>query len=430
MGASIKNILIGLFVLCAIGIVVFMLLFLHPTVGDNAKTLRVRFTDIDKVNVGTRVTFAGRPVGEVVSIEEVADARAGRLNQLGDVYVYELVLKVDSGVSVYNTDEIILRTSGLLGERNVEISPEPLKPGQKLEIIEDQIIYAAQPGSVETTLKQFEVLSKKADLVLDDLHDILANFKKQEIVEKISHSAQNIVEITDALNQPDIWKKTLNNVVTFTDDLKNSWPTVDHTLNNIYSLTNRAHQSWTTLDEVLANFHQVSNRFDPTWTTVDQAMLRFKDSANNVYALTDKANQIIDYTSQGRGTLGQLFMGDDLYLRLKSVFNKGSTVMDDMSQYGVLFHLDKRWQRLQARRLRLLEKLSNPEEFSRYFNNEMDQISSSLSRVSTVLNESDNYPQSLIYNPGFVQRFSELLKRVENMEESLKMYNEQIVDQQ
>lgn len=388
MGASIKNILIGLFVLCAIGIVVFMLLFLHPTVGDNAKTLRVRFTDIDKVNVGTRVTFAGRPVGEVVSIEEIHDARTGRRNQHGDVYVYELVLKVDSGVSVYNTDEIVLRTSGLLGERNVEISPEPLQPGQKLEIVEDQILYAAQPGSVETALKQMEVLSKKADLVLNDFHDILTSFKQEEIVAKISQSAQNIVEITDSLNQPDVWKKTLHNMVMLTD---------------------RAHESWAILD---------------------QALLRFKESANNVYALTNTANQIIDNTRQGKGTLGQLFVGDDLYLRLKSVFSKGSTIMDDINQYGVLFHLDKRWQRTQARRLRLLEKLSSPKEFARYFNNEMDQISSSLSRVSTVLNQSDNYPQSLIYNPGFVQRFSELLKRVENMEESLKMYNEQIVDQQ
>src|SRR5947209_20418902 len=100
MAASIKNILIGIFVLTAIGIIVFMVLFLHPSVGDNAKTLRVRFTDIDKVNVGTRVTFAGRPVGEVVSIQELPDARTNRISKNGDIYVYELVLKVDSAVDV------------------------------------------------------------------------------------------------------------------------------------------------------------------------------------------------------------------------------------------------------------------------------------------------------------------------------------------
>ncbi|MDP1880257.1 MAG: MlaD family protein, partial [Parachlamydiaceae bacterium] len=80
MGAAIKNILIGVFVILAVCVIVFMLLFLHPSVGDNAKTLRVRFADIDKVNIGTRVTYAGRPVGEVVSITELPDARTSRVD--------------------------------------------------------------------------------------------------------------------------------------------------------------------------------------------------------------------------------------------------------------------------------------------------------------------------------------------------------------
>ena len=103
--------------------------------------------------------------------------------------------------------------------------------------------------------------------------------------------------------------------------------------------------------------------------------------------------------------------------------------MDDINHFGLLFHLDKRWQRLQGKRLRLLEKLSSPNEFAKYFNQEMDQISDSLSRVSVVLNESECYPESLIYNPKFTQRFSELLRKVETMEETLKIYNEQVVSQ-
>ena len=123
-------------------------------------------------------------------------------------------------------------------------------------------------------------------------------------------------------------------------------------------------------------------------------------------------------------------MGDDLYLHLKSIFHKGEVVMNDINSYGILFHLNKRWQSLQANRLRLLEKLSCPDEFARYFNEEMNQISASLSRVSVVLDESECYPQSLLSNPEFTQRFAELLKRVEKMEESLKMYNEQVIDQE
>lgn len=430
MLASIKNILIGIFVIAAIAIIVFMLLFLHPSVGDNAKTLRVRFTDIDKVNVGTRVTFAGRPVGEVVSIKEIPSARTGRVSVHGDVYVYELELKVDSGVDIFNTDEIMLRTSGLLGERNIEINPRPLQPGENLINVEREVLYAAQVTSVEDTMKQIGDLSVKFGKVLDDFHGVMGDIKKEEIVTKLGRSAQNIQDITDAFNQPEKLRQTVDNVLTLSERANHSWSTIDSSLQNFYSLTERAHRSWTTLDQTLDNFYQLSQRAQSSWSTVDQALIGFRTTADNAVTFSEKANQIIEHTRQGKGTLGQLFIGDDLYLRLKSIFHRGEVVMNDINAYGLLFHNDKRWQRLQARRLRLLEKLSTPNEFAQYFNQEMDQISTSLSRVSMILNESDCYPQSLIYNPDFTRRFSELLKRVENMEESLKMYNEQVVDQE
>src|SRR5438552_2320877 len=106
MLASAKNILIGIFVLVAFAIIIFMLLFLHPRIGDEGHTLYVRFTDIDKVNIGTRVTYAGRPVGEVTAIRELPDSRTALPNHRGEIYVYELVLKVDSSANVYNTDII------------------------------------------------------------------------------------------------------------------------------------------------------------------------------------------------------------------------------------------------------------------------------------------------------------------------------------
>ncbi len=61
-----KNIAIGSLVAIALGLLLWVLLFLHPSFGDGKFRLHVRFQDIEKVNVGTRVTYAGRAVGEVV----------------------------------------------------------------------------------------------------------------------------------------------------------------------------------------------------------------------------------------------------------------------------------------------------------------------------------------------------------------------------
>lgn len=409
MSASIKNILIGLFVLFAVGIIVFMLLFLHPSVGDNAKTLRVRFTDIDKVNTGTRVTYAGRPVGEVMSIHEIPEARTSRLNQNGEVYVYELILKVDSAVDVYNTDNISLRTSGLLGERNIEIDPQPLKQGEKLVRVEDNIIFASSTSSMESTLKQFEELSNKFGTVLDDFHRMMLSIEEHKIVNNISHSVDNVVEITDSLNQPAVWKTTLDNMIAFSEHINRSMTTVDDSLRNIYRITDKANTEWS--------------------SSFDQTLQEFNKTATNARIFSEKADELMENTRSGNGTVGQLLVGNDLYLRLKSLLFKGSTIMDDMSTYGILYHLDKKWQRVRANRMRLLQRLSSPAEFERYFASEMDRITTSLSRVTLLLNDSDSYPQSLMDNPCFTQRFGDLLQRVEVMEEALKMYNEQVVDQ-
>ena len=127
MNNQTKNFLIGIFVLVGLGILVYILLFLHPKIGDDGQVLRVRFTDIDKVSIGTRVLFAGHPVGEVTNIQEIEDARQSQELYKGEVYIYELTLKIDSGVIVYTTDEISAMTSGLLGERQVLITPKPAK---------------------------------------------------------------------------------------------------------------------------------------------------------------------------------------------------------------------------------------------------------------------------------------------------------------
>lgn len=410
MSTSIKNILIGIFVLAAVGIMIFMLLFLHPSVGDNAKTLKVLFTDIDKVNIGTRVTFAGKPVGEVISIKEIPDARINRINEHGDVYVYELVLKVDSSVEVFNTDVISLRTSGLLGERNIEIDPQPLKEGQKLINVDNEILYAVQTISVEETMKQIWQLSEQFGTVLNDVHIILKDVRDKEIVEEV--------------------KSVVNKVKEISEKVDSSWNTVDAILENVYCLTDRAHRSWTTVDRTIDNFHELSQRAHRTLSSVDIVIDDFQTSAKNTIAFTETANEIIDYTKEGKGTLGQLLIGDDFALRLKSILHKGEVAINDVNTFGLLFHLDKRWQRLQGQRLKVLERLRSPHAFAKYFNDEMDQISSSISNVAVLLNESPSPCDSLISNPKFVQKFSELLKRIENMEETLKLFNEQAIDEE
>lgn len=389
MADQFKNLMIGLFVTAAAAIIIFILMFLHPRIGDDGKILHVRFTDIDKVTIGTRVTYGGKPVGEVIGIKEIEGARSGRADSMGQIYLYELTLRVDSGVKIYNTDELSLRTSGLLGEKNVEITPIAPETEQILrEIDGKQPVYAIETTSVEDTFKQIRGVAKRFDKALDAITDIMDSIKNQQIVEKVARSLENIESITGSLNNPQQWSDTLA---------------------NIHRLSERVNQSWDSIDPILKNF-------DTTIRHVDDAALSFHAVGTGI--------------TEGKGTFGKLMNDEEFYLRMNSILSKLETTFDDVNHYGLLFHSDKGWQRLRARRLNLMQKLRTPQEFHNYFNDEIDQISTSLSRVSMVLSNvnADPFCCDIMQDREYNKVFAELMRRVSMLEEEIRMYNTQVVE--
>lgn len=384
-----KNFMIGVFVVAAISLIVFIILFIHPTVGNEGKFMKVLFSNIDKVNVGTRVTFGGKPVGEVVSIREIEDEKNPRKTHNGIVYIYELILAVDTSVDVYNTDEVSLRTSGLLGDKSVNITPLPPKKGQKLRPLQqDEIIYAYEGASVEDTLKDIKHLAVKIEEALDGVMTVIDDIHKTKLIRNFSDTFGNLRDITGAIDEPQKWNDILTHVDDVTRSAVNSWPKVDETLD------------------------------------------RLSNAAENARVITSDGKEVALAMREGRGTLGKAIMTDDLYLQLSSILSKGETVMNDVNHYGVFFHLDKNWQRLRARRVNLLQKLCSPQEFRNFFNDEVDQISTSLARVNMIIEESGApcCNPCLINNYEFTKVFSELLRRTEEIEENLRLYNTQLND--
>lgn len=357
-----KNILIGVFVIAAFAIIVFVLMFLHPSVGDEKKLLLVRFANIDKISVGTRVTFAGKPVGEVTAIHELSDVDSERKGINGFVYVYELTLRVDSSVNVFNTDEIAARTSGLLGERSVAIIPHPVRPGEPLYIIDSQIIYATESASVEETLRDLKVIADKVVVTLDSFNDALQILEEKKLWENVAQSAEHIRNVVQVLDNPQQIK------------------------------------------EILTNFHTFSG---------------------SIHAVGERFNR-------GEGTFGRLFNDEELYMRTTALLSKADTTMNDINHYGLLFHNDKGWQRLRARRLNLLQNLSTPQEFRNYFNDEVDQVQTSLERVAMVMEQLEGQSICGCYeyfqSAEFKKVYAELLRRLTALEEEVRLYNQAVME--
>lgn len=353
----IKSVLIGIFVTAACISVIMMLLFLRPKVGDNGQVIHARFSNIDKISIGTRVTFAGRPIGQVAAIREVRDAKDHRTGRGGNVYAYELDLLIDSGAKVYKNDILSTKTSGLLGDKSVSITPVAAKAGESLiEVTPTDILFSEDSPSVDELMQIVKDLGGKAEDTLEAIAEAARKLSDDAFWNDIYGTAKNANEITGALNQQEELKAIIDN------------------------------------------------------------------ASNTMLALANVSERV----EKGEGTVGKLVSSDELYLRMKGLFGKGEILFNDINHYGLLFQHDKGWQRLRARRLNLMQRLSTPQEFQNFFQDELDQISTSLSRVSMVLKESEDFRCMVL--PEFTIVYRSLLDRVEDMEEALKLYNQEVME--
>ena len=390
MGEQTKNMLIGVFVLVACALVFWLVMFLKPHVGNNKETLYVRFSDINKINVGTRVMFAGKPVGEVAAIEEIHDARDQPTDELGRVYFYQLTLKVDSSVKVYNTDEISVQTSGLLGEKSIAIVPKAPPKGVVPKLITNQPVYAESVDPIE---KVFNEINEVAGSVEETFKEATKWLKAhgEELASTVRSFGSAMDEIQVAvgdINQNDL-----------VPELKTGIHNFAIAMGQVQDALNELHQ---------------------------------KDAFNNLGDVLSNMDVVTADLASGKGTLGKLVKDDDLYLNTVAVMGKVNTLMNDINHYGILFNLNKGWQRTRLQRANLLNALKTPQEFKDYFETEVDQISTSMARLSMLIDKADQTPErrAILQSELFKKDFAELLRQANELTDTLKLYNQQLIESQ
>ena len=402
MTDKMKNILIGLFVAAAVTIMVAMVLFLEPRIGDGKKTFRVRFANVAGIIIGTRVTFAGKPVGEVVAIQEVKEARTEPSDETGRVYVYLLTLKVDSTVDIYNYDEIAIRTTGLMGEKSIAILPKLAPKGKTPYLILDEIVTANSVDPLENTFNQIAKVSNRVDGAVDRFDNWFHSNS-----ETLSHSIQHLdsfLDHGDAL-------VTSVNETKLVPSLRESTDLLNENLRFIQASLGD--------DQLLGKVSSLASNLDKAADTFNN------DGAQALRNI----NQFTRDLSNGTGTLGRLVTGDDIYLRLGSLMSKAETLMNDINHYGILFQYDKSWQRGRTKKANFLKALDTPREFREYFEGEVDSITTSLGRLTELLERAEGERQKIVENDHFKKQFTSLMRSVQSLSDSVKLYNEGLIAQ-
>lgn len=327
MGEQTKNMLIGAFIIIACSLFVSFILFLRPSVGDEKQTLVFRFSDINNIGIGTRVLYAGRAVGEVVSIEEIPDSRKQPIDEIGRVYTYQVTVKVDSTVQLFDTDEVTIQTSGLLGEKSIGVIPKAAPPGVKpIRITAKQPFYADSVDPFQNALIQISEVANEMERAFKVAADWLE---------------ENNQSMTDVMNN-------------------------------------------------------------------------LKITTTNI--------------ADGKGALGRLINEDDLYVRFSALMSKVDIILNDINNYGLLFSSNKHWQRTRIKRITELNALETPQGFRSYFEEEMDRINLSMSRLSTLLEHAEQSPErgEIMESMPFKRQFQEFKSDVDALSENVKLFNQSL----
>ncbi len=387
MANQLKNMLIGLFVIIASFLIVGIILFIKPTVGDGKQILKVRFSNINGINIGTPVTYAGKTIGEVGDINQVTAARQQVVNQYGQVYPYLLTLKVDSNYTIFSTDEITVQTQGLLGEKYVSIIPKPLKAGQITHVITSKdLIYADANDLLESAMNEISVLSQKVEEALNVMIDWI--HKYGDTLGSAIHSVD--ITITEA-------GKTLKN---FND------------LGIVY------------------NVKDAVKNFANTFSQVDQTFSQLRRDAffENLSGIASNVHHVTENIRDGKGTLGKIIEDDGLYLQVNALMTKANTLITDINQYGLLFQYDHQWQRSRAKLMNETGRIKDAKAFQAYMDSQVNQINMTLERMSLLTNRLST--EELADNPKFRKKFSELMQQLGSIQDNIKLYNQELFDMQ
>ncbi|MCH9621441.1 MAG: hypothetical protein S4CHLAM20_08610 [Chlamydiia bacterium] len=383
MAKSMKNMLIGLFVFVGIFLIVGIILFIKPSIGDGKQTLNVRFNNIGGIQVGTRVTLAGKPIGEVESIHQIANARQFAVNAFGKVFPFVLTLKIDSSVKVYSTDQFTVQTQGLLGEKYIAILPQPQKPGHTATLLNDKdIIYADSTDLFESAVNEFEALS-----------------------EKVENTLEKVIQWMDK----------------YGDNLGSTITSIGSLASNLSSTIEEINES-----HVIASVNNLINGLTSAVGQIDSALAKLneEDFFDSLASLACNVKSITADIACGKGTIGKLVTDDGFYLDVSAILSKANTMMNDINQYGLLFQYSKPWQRQRVKLMAETNSIKDPKAFGAQINHDVDSLISTLQRMNMLTERFS--AEELSNNAKFQKKFLEFMNMLNSLQERVTLYNQEL----
>jgi|GEM_PF-2671605 len=417
---------IGLTIVTAIILVTRALIFLHPTVGDEGTILHVLFQNVDKIAPGTRVTFAGKPVGEVKRVELLPEV-FHRTDSLRKIFPYQVTIAIDSSVKLYKSDKISVKTAGLMGERFIAITPQPPAEGKPLIPVQSHdILRATETGSVEETFNDISNVAQKANKTMETIIQLIQKNEQpiHQATTSIQQASSQLDKLLQTLNHGHFGEnisKFFHKFTAIADQAAetNLMKNLGDTASNLKTLSSRLEQSQSIdicIDTIIEGFVA----FNQLCQSMEKTSQSLQTTAHQISQISESIRPAIDATGSGRSTLGKLMKDPLFYNTLLKTATKTDQLVEDIDTYGLLFHLDRNWQRKRYEREQQAAQ-SLPQKTKKSLDDALQAIETLQAIIQDLKKSSSPHEHETVYN-----EFSHGLKQVQNeMDQLNQLFYEQ-----
>ncbi len=158
---------VGIFLLFGIGVICTLILFFGEVQNLFRPTynLTVKFTNASGLLKGSDVYLSGALIGKVTTDP----------HPIPDTQQVEVNLKIDKNVDIREDAQYVIGSSGLLGDKFVEVRPKEYKPNEeRAALVKDgDIIEGTTSPGMDTLMQSAEPLIERANHIAAQLDDMI-----------------------------------------------------------------------------------------------------------------------------------------------------------------------------------------------------------------------------------------------------------------
>jgi len=286
------EIMAGVFVLLALGLIIFLTFLIRGTTGLSPYVLKTQFDNVAGLDIGSPVLVSGFRLGRITEMEE------GR-RENGEATV-TVIFKVASEMTIYKDATVTMGSLGFIGDKRLEIDPgtpdaEEVENGDMLESV--------PPESFDELIAEGKQVMAEVNNSVKRVNELLND---EERIARIDRVLANIEKITQDMDQ--VVQENRQSIRQTTQNMQTASQRSLEIADKAEQLLNRSEQSVQTIEEtmnrVASDFNAQTQRISARTQQVVDAM---QETADNTNAFIDNADDEIDSVSQAlRDSAGEL----------------------------------------------------------------------------------------------------------------------------